>query len=159
MYTMKSYCKHELIIVHYSDDILKGIYNVNSSVATTPHSGVPITHNVWAKLNPDKPCLTWSWAHRRKVTWSREGGRWRGGWERETGEEEVNILRGGEENQLKGSAAPVNTESLPVLRVANSLFKSNKKTVKTYTQCIEYTCIHLLYKYRLLKVTLRFWKV
>lgn len=36
-------------------------------------------------------------------------------------EEEVNILRGVEENQLTGSAAPVNTESLPLLRAADSL--------------------------------------
>lgn len=64
--------------------------------------------------------------------------------EGETGEEEVNILRGGEENQLKGSAAPVNTESLPVPRVANRLFKSNEQTVRTYTQC---THVHLLYKH------------
>lgn len=58
-----------------------------------------------------------------------EGGR------RGTGEEEeVNILKGVEENQLKGSAAPVDTESLPVLRVGHSLSESYKKTVKTHTR-------------------------
>lgn len=41
-----------------------------------------------------------------------------------------NILRGVEENQLKGSAASISTESLPVVRVvAHSLFKRNKQTV------------------------------
>lgn len=40
-------------------------------------------------------------------------------------EEEVNILRGVEENQRTGSAAPVNTESLPVLRAVHSLLESN----------------------------------
>lgn len=54
---------------------------------------------------------------------------WREGWVRETGkkkeEEEVNILRGVEENQLTGSAAPLNTESLPLLRAAHSLLESD----------------------------------
>lgn len=87
---------------------------------------VPITDDVWAKLNLEEPGLTWSWAHRRKVTWTREGRGRRRGWERETREkEEVNILRGVEENQLTGSAAPVNTESLPVLRAVQSLLESD----------------------------------
>lgn len=75
-----------------------------------PNSSVTaVTDDVRAKLNLDEPGLTWSWVHQRKVTWSRKGA------ERETRkEEEVNILRGVEENQLTGSAAPVNTESLPV---------------------------------------------
>lgn len=58
------------------------------------------------------------------------------GWERETREEEeeeVNILKGVGENQLKGSAAPVDTESLPVLRLGHSLSESYKKTVKKHT--------------------------
>lgn len=38
-------------------------------------------------------------------------------------EEEVNILREGEENQRKGSAAAVDPESLPVLRAACSLLE------------------------------------
>ena len=40
-------------------------------------------------------------------------------------EEEVNILRGVEENQRTGSAAPVNTESLPVLGAAHSVLEAN----------------------------------
>lgn len=70
-------------------------------------------------------------------------------------EEEVNILRGGEENQRKGSAAAVNTESLPVLRAACSLLESNildtRATIKlyehvqyinTHTTCANIYCTH-----------------
>lgn len=39
--------------------------------------------------------------------------------------EEVNILRGVQKNQHTGSAAPVNTESLPVVRAAHNLLESH----------------------------------
>lgn len=62
---------------------------------------------------------------------------WNGRWERETGEEEVNILREVEENQLKGSASSVNTESLPVLWVFSFPIRMHiryESTDTTYTQ-------------------------
>lgn len=62
--------------------------------------------------------------YRREVMWLRKRIEWRVG-EGDVEEEEVNILRGGEENQRTGSAAAVNTESLPVVRAACSLLESN----------------------------------
>lgn len=77
-------------------------------------------------------------------------GRWRRGEE----EEEVNILRGVEENQPTGSAAPVNTESLPALRAAHSLLESDvlgTRTARHRAICIianmhgaSRACMHLL---------------
>lgn len=62
---------------------------------------------------------------------------WNGRWEREIGEEEVNILREVEENQLKGSASSVNTESLPVLWVFSFPIRMHiryENADTTYTQ-------------------------
>lgn len=85
--------------------------------------------------------LTRIWRDHVKDMGGEEGGR------RGTGEEEVNILKGVEENQLKGSAAPVDTESLPVLRVGHSLSESYKKTVQTHTHK------HTLYIHQIICLT------
>ncbi len=143
-------------------------------MAKIPNSAVTAaTDDVWAKLNLDEQGLTWNWVHLRKVTWSRKGA------ERETGteeeeeeeeEEEVNILRGVEENQLTGSAAPVNTESLPVLRAACSLLESdvldtrkllepnymNTHTKNVYMQ-ISTVHIHIWQPNLKLRLALLFW--